>query len=131
MATNTWQPQFPAFADVPRSEGRSGPVADPASHEDGGAEWVQAPASSHLWGYRFFDARKLKFLKLLFGGESHLEIRFKPSGRQTAYTTYRYVFKDAAEGERVFERLKAAPQPGKVVHADLIGGGVTYYPVER
>lgn len=124
-----WEPLFPAFADTDRAQGRSSGVAEPEGHRDGGAEWVRAPDSSHLWGFRFFDARQLKFLRTLFGGESHLEVRFKPSGKKATFSDYRYVFRDAAEGERVFEAMKAADHPGEVVHAELKLKGVTYYPV--
>ncbi len=126
---NTWEPLYPAFADVPRSEGRSSGVSDPTDAGGSSVEWVRSPGTSHTWGFRYWDAREHKFLKLLFGGESHLEVRFKPSGKKTTYSDYRYVFTDPANGQRVFEVMKAADHPGVVVNEELIRAGIPYYPV--
>jgi hypothetical protein len=104
-------------------------VADPTDTGGSPVGWERAPDSSHLWGFRFWDAREHRFLKTLFGGESHLEVRFKPSGKKATYSDYRYVFADPDHGRRVFEAMKAADHPGQVVHSELIGGNVPYYPV--
>lgn len=125
----TWEPLFPAFADTEAAKGRSSGVTDPADTGGSSVTWERAPDSSHLYGFRYWDSRQHRFLKLMFGGQSHLEVRFKPSGKKATYSDYRYIFDDPEQGKRVFDAMKAAEHPGEVVHRELILAGVTYHPV--
>lgn len=129
MPPTEWEPLYPAFADTGRAAGRSSGVSDPTDTGGSSVEWVRSPDTSHTWGFRYWDAREHRFLRLLFPGESHLEVRFKPSGRKTTYSDYRYVFADPAQGERVFKLMQEADHPGEVVHKELIQAGIPYYPV--
>lgn len=129
-----WEPKFPTFADEERAVHRAGPVEDVTAPDgsDGSVPWVEAPATSHLWGFRYFDAREHRFLRRFFGGKSHLDLRFRPSGKGTAHSDYRYEFADPEEGERVFAALKASARPwSEVGRPELIGGKVPYHPIAR
>lgn len=126
-----WEPLYPSFADAERAADRTGGVADPEDGGGGTVPWERAPDTSHLWGFRLLDSRTVpnRAVRQAMAGRTYLDVRFKPSGTATTYSDYRYVFADPAEAERVIALMREADHPGRVVHRELIGGGVPYYPV--
>lgn len=126
-----WQPKFPGFARQPNQgtqrEGELAPLQ--TGESDGTMEWVDAPADSHVHSFRLYstdDARVRRFLNRFLGGESSVQIRFKPSPGRPQITEYHYFFATAKEAESVFEQLVMASHPGEVVHRSLIQAGVRY-----
>jgi hypothetical protein len=96
--------------------------------DERGLPWVMAPADSHLWGFRFYDARKFSFLRK-FGadvtrGKSQLEVRFKDAKGRLA-SEYTYYFDDHDRGLEFFEAMRSAAHPGEVVQ-ELIRQRVPY-----
>jgi hypothetical protein len=135
-----WEPKYPEFAIQDGNPIDRGIADADTVAEDGGELWYMAPdfgpddlRTSHLWGFRFFAASKHKFLRTLNNGESHLFVRFRPSGRQTSYSEYQYTFAKGQEsvGQAVFESMKGHPDPGELVHSELIDKAVPYKPVRR
>ena len=120
MAAPSWEPSL-GFGI-----GRETPTdAEPS---DTGLPWDRAPADSHLWGFRFYDARKFSFLRR-FGpdvtrGMSQLQVRFKDA-RGNPRSEYVYFFSDHDAGAGFFARMAAAASPGEVVR-DLIAAGIPY-----
>ena len=120
MAEFTWTPSRPG--GLPRDT----PLDDRAGET--GLPWDQAPADSHLWGFRFYDARKFNFVRR-WGpeetrGQSQLHVRFKSeSGRPMS--EYWYYFTDHDAGADYYARMKAAESPGEIIQ-ELIAARVTY-----
>ncbi len=115
----TWEPKFPDHAVE-----REGPLDD--SPDTSGSEpWTEAPASSHVARFAYYDARKHRFLRTLLGGVSQLKVHFKATATKPE-TGYTYEFKDAADGERVFAMMVAAEHPGEVIHRELILRRIPY-----
>jgi hypothetical protein len=123
-----WQPKFPGFSRPPNKGSQREGELSPLS-ASGDILWVPAPPTSHLEGFRLYDADDEKiggFIRKFLGGESSIQIRFKPSGKQTSATEYHYYFSDAKEARGVFQQLVEAEHPGEIVHHVLIAQGVRY-----
>ncbi len=89
--------------------------------------WERAPATSHIWGWRFTDARKVGVLK--FGapeiaGRSQLQVRFRDkSGKITSQ--YTYFFANHDEGEAYLQKMRGAAHPGHIIQ-ELIAAQIPY-----
>jgi hypothetical protein len=114
---------------------------DPAPTGDDAERWVEAPASSHCWGFRFIDARgasgesrfQRKFGSLResgrgYGkGESLVFVRFRTKDGSGIEAEYQYRFADHEAGKTVFDNLCSSPHPyADVVLPKLIKAGVPY-----
>lgn len=123
-----WTPKFPEAAlDY---EGAVGDAITDPEHQTGGGSvpWTKAPGDSHLWGFRFHDARAIRFLRRFRGNVSLLTVRFKPPANNPGkgISEYEYEFADHEAGAAVFRAMVGHPDPGEVVHAELIKKGVPY-----
>jgi hypothetical protein len=121
MANRTWNPSLPG--GVPRDT----PLD--TSPSETGLPWDRAPSDSHLWGFRFYDARKYSFLRR-FGpsdlrGKSQLQVRFKDPKTGQPKSEYVYYFDNHDQGRAYFERMKAHSSPGEVVQ-ELIAAAIPY-----
>src|SRR4051812_19300903 len=81
-----------------------------------GLPWDRAPGDSHLWGFRFYDARQFSFLRR-FGpddtrGTSQLQVRFKHPKTGQPTSEYWYFFSDHDRGAEFYAAMKAAAHPG-------------------
>lgn len=123
-----WTPKFPEAAL--NYEGAVGDaIQDPTTQTGGGSvPWTEAPADSHLWGFRFHDARDSSFLRKFRGNVSILSVRFKPPANNPGkgISEYEYEFTDPATGAAVFAAMAGHPDPGELVHSELIRKGVPY-----
>ena len=81
---------------------------DPGSLE---SQWIPAPDSSHLSGFRFVDRRNSRN-----GGPSEVWVKF--GGKKgKPISTYKYLFYSYDEADKAFGELSSAGQPGKVTDA--------------
>lgn len=114
MAKQKWDPLFPDVAEP-------APGGVPDEFDESGAEpWHDAPASSHLEQFRYWDARKHSFLRRFLGGRSELQVRYRASKTQPP-AQYTYFFTDHEQGLRIFELMKAADSPGTIEAAEIRG----------
>ncbi len=123
-----WDAQYPGRAS-PRSEAGDGGRYANASVRDG-VEWVSAPAASHLEAFALYDADRLggdeaRIQRKYLGNESYIYVRF----RRGRHTTYEYTFADARQARIAFDLLRAADQPGVVLHAVVERQATGYRPV--
>jgi len=123
-----WTPKYPDFAlDYEGAVGDA--IQDPATETGGGSvPWTEAPADSHLWGFRFHDARTNSFLRRFRGGVSLLTVRFKPPENNPGkgISEYEYEFANHEQGQAVFLAMANHPDPGELVHSELRKKGVPY-----
>lgn len=115
-----WVPKFPDIArdlrDRQLSDAeRTADESDPS--------WLPAPASSHLHGFRFDDARASRVLRI--GGYSYIRVRFKDPKSGGVASRYTYSFADPGAAADWWGRLSTAAQPGKVVN-EMILAGIPY-----
>lgn len=125
-----WDPKFPEFSRNPNQgsdrEGELTPLQ--TGESDGTLPWTPAPSDSHLEGFRLYDAEDEtvgRFIRRFLGGESSIQIRFRPSGKRGT-TEYHYFFSDAKQARQVFEQLVNSANPGEIVHSVLIAQGIRY-----
>lgn len=125
---DTWDPKFPDFA-LDREGAVGAPIQDPDRETGGGSvPWTLAPADSHLWGFRFHDARQISFLRKFRGNVSLLTVRFKPPKTDPGkgFSECEYEFADHETGAAVFRAMANHSDPGELVHSELIRKGVPY-----
>lgn len=130
---DTWDPKFPDFA-LDREGAVGAPIQDPAADTGGGSvSWTMAPPDSHLHSFRFHDARTNSFLRKFRGNVSLLTVRFKPpaSNPGKGVSEYEYEFADHEVGAAVFRAMANHPDPGELVHSELIRKGVPYRPTHK
>lgn len=77
-----------------------------------GLPWNMAPKLSHVEAFRFYDARKFRFL-LKTTGKSEIHIRFKTRAE------YVYYSPNHEQLAMIYKRLLADRHPGKVIWRDL------------
>lgn len=99
-------------------------MADPYQNPDpegrfsrGGIPWEQPPHSSHIWGFRLYDAAEHGL------GQSQLFVRFKTKGGAGIGAEYMY-YLGVEEGRAVFAAMRASPHPyGEVLRPRVILAG--------
>ena len=77
-----------------------------------GIPWRLAPSGSHVESFRFFDARKMRLLRLTTG-KSEIHVRFRTKAE---YAYYSPSHETLAE---IFAKLASDRHPGKVIWSDL------------
>ena len=91
-----------------------------APEETGGGDvpWTEAPASSHLWGFRYYDIRKFPALRKFpgkLGARSLLYARFRGKKGKGIKTEVAYGFDDPDKGQSIFDALAASGRPYSAV----------------
>ncbi len=125
-----WIAKFPGFAV---DDGRK---LDSPDSNAGTTGWVDAPATSHVHSFTFFDARTVKGPRQivawaylhspLVAGRSVLGVKFKPTER-VGITWYQYFFIDHVKGQDIFQAMSIAAHPwGEVGYPRLVEGGIPY-----
>lgn len=127
---------IPAGPSVPFEPKMAGGVANPNAGADPNAPdgsnvaWESAPATSHLWGWKYVDIRTSSFLRKFpgrLGAVSILTVRFRGKGGRGIAAEYQYGFADPDAGQAIVEALRASPHPhGQVLHPRVIKAGVPY-----
>lgn len=111
---------------------RAGGLANPQAGtgqlpEEAGADllaWTPAPATSHIWGFRYYDARDPRFG--LAEGRSQLQVRFREKGGGVS-ATYAYFFSSPEAGALIYDKLAGSAHPyGEVLHPLVIRPGAPY-----
>lgn len=123
ISNQQWDPSFPEFA-VPNDRGLR------TKDETGGTTWEQAPASSHVYGWKFQSGG---FVKKFYGPSAGappgtvavLTVGFKLNGTQVLHTVYEYYFTSEQIGRNYHQKLQTAEHPGHVVQM-LIAQRVPY-----
>ena len=116
-----WTPKYPEFA----TETRETAILPDAESAGYGGQWFDAPGTSHVAKFALYDDRNNIMVK--YRG-AIIDVQFKIPIK-TGQSIYRYYFdNNFAEARRVFELLKNAEHPGKVVDSELIGKRVRYEP---
>lgn len=127
-----WEPSYPEFAvDSDRDV-----YADP---QTGGADYIPAPATSHVYGFRLKAGGFVrKFLAPSYDGApagtvAILEVAFKPPKPKgatehpnTIASEYSYFYTSEDDARAAFDALAGAAHPGEVVKAELIDRRVPY-----
>lgn len=91
--------------------------------------WEQAPATSHLWGWRYLDIRvyDTSQYESQVGTASVLLVRFRDPKTGGYTSEYAYGYAHGDEGGAILESLRAAAHPysgvllPKVIRAGVIG----------
>ena len=88
----------------------------------GNVAWFESPGTSHVWGWKFLDAR----LSPEIGSASLLIVRFRTkSGGPGGGGEYSFADPDA--GQAISDAMIASPHPyGQILYPKVIKGGVPY-----
>lgn len=90
--------------------------------------WFAAPEGSHIWGWKFFDARIYANTAALssLGPVSLLLVRFRTKQGGPGAAGF-YGFADAAQGQAISDALEASAHPyGEILYPRVIKAGVPY-----
>ena len=121
MAQREWEPSLPW--GVPRDT-----PPDAAPDRSGAVPWADAPPASHLYRFRYWDARDWPLIRKYgdFAGKSQLHVTFKEKDGSEG-PEYWYFFADPDAGRAVFDKLAASPHPySEVLLPLVIRAGVPY-----
>lgn len=91
--------------------------------------WFAAPAGSHIWGWKFFDARIYANTAALssLGPVSLLLVRFRNKDGGPSKDAYFYGFADPAAGQAISDALEASDHPyGAVLNPRVKKAGIPY-----
>lgn len=128
-----WKPIYPDFAIRPeggldeKEQGVTTTVMDVDAVVKE-IQWNPTPNDSHVDSFAYESMRitsPFYSREARRNGHSMLHVRFKEKGR-IPRTHYIYEFTDDRSGEGVFDQMKAAEHPGKIVHHVLIANKVPY-----
>lgn len=106
-------------------------MAEPATErplDSSNLPWFAAPAASHIWGWKFFDARIYANTADLtsLGPVSLLLVRFRNKDGSPGNAGF-YGFADAAAGQAISDALEASGHPyGEILYPRVIKGGAPY-----
>lgn len=101
----SWEPKYPEIA----SDRRSVPQSPPEVSDTG---FVPAPPTSHLSGFRLIAPETDDFSARFQG--PRIYVRFRAKGKSPA-SEYWYSFDSFATARDLFEQLRSAEHPGKVI----------------
>lgn len=107
-------------------------VSGPLGTDTGGGStpWEAAPPKSHVYRWRWFDNRVVKFLRKfpspIGQGRSELHVQFRNEDGSPS-STYAYFFDSPEAGITILEKLRGSSHPfSEVVHPLLIVAKVPY-----
>lgn len=86
-------------------------------------DWFEAPATSHVATFRYYEVPSLSALDMSLGGERYqLQVYFKNSARG-----YRYFFQNRQEAMLVFDEMRRSMRPyGEVLYPKVIRPGIPF-----
>lgn len=121
-----WSPSMRGGVENPGAR-RKG--EEPAEQDGSNIPWERAPATSHIWGWKWLPLRSSSFNRKFpgrLGRTNILYVRFKNKTGGVA-AEYSYGFADEATGLSIVEALRSSPHPyAEVLRPRVVTAGVPY-----
>ena len=121
-----WSPSMAGGVANPGARRRG---EEPAEQDGSNVPWERAPATSHIWGWKWMTLREFPFLRRFpgrLGAVNTLLVRFKNKSGNVA-AEYSYGFADETAGASIVAALRSSPHPyAEVLLPRVVTAGVPY-----